>query len=843
MPKQNFFDLGTGETKIKKTKKSSQSAIGCEACRLHHDCDNPKFEIEGPKNGVLFILDNPSAAEDESGKKLSGESGKYFKKLPAMLTTEYKKYAKHFAVTYAVKCNGKINDVAIKECSSRLWKEIDDYKPKIIIPLGIEATKAILQNEVSGRLNEIKYESFFGQQIPLKHRNYWVCPTYVPWYVLSKKDRDINYENFYLQHIEKALACFDKEMPEIDLENVECLKDENLIRKAIKYFQSVPTFAFDYESTGIKPHADYMELKTMSISDGKRTVAFPLLKKIENDVISLLESSTQKIAHNLAFEDMWSYYKLETQVNNWYWDTMLCAHCIDNKGKTGLKFQIFSKLGIIYDDKVGEFLKSSKANNDKFGGNAKNNIEKAPLDDLLYYNGLDSLLTFHLYEQQKVEICKNEKMYSAFKFLVEGAVALSQVQRNGICYNKDAAAKQTELLTKKIRALHKKIMDSAEVKNHWKRKNEFNPNSDTDMPKMLYDYLGYKKPENGGLSDETALLKIGTSFCNDIIKYRKALKLRDTYIAQFDREQFDNKIYPFFNLHIARTFRSSSSSPNFQNIPKRDKEAQKRIRTLLSPSPGNILIEYDYKAVEVCISACNHKDSKMIKYIEDPSNDMHRDTAADIFMKKADEVTKSERQIGKNGFVFPAFYGSTAKSIAPAIWEDIEKDPELRNHLKNKGIKNFSKFQSHIENVEDIFWNERFSEYRDWKQRLWKKYQKTGFVDMHTGFRAYGPMDFTKVTNYPIQGPAFHCLLFTLINMQNKLNSGFCPRSKIIGQIHDSLVCDVHPDEVADFDKYVKIIGTKMIRKRWPWIIVPLTIEKEMGDVNGDWTTLKECEI
>ena len=536
---------------------------------------------------------------------------------------------------------------------------------------------------------------------------------------------------------------------------------------------------------------------------------------------------------------MWSWYKAGTDVNNWHWDTLLGAHCLHNHKPTGQKFHVFVKYGVIYDSDIDQYLTSDSSEN---GGNSLNRVFEAPMNDLLYYNGLDSFYCWQLYKDQQYEFSKSKHLLGGFELFMQGAQALAKVQRNGITYDSIEAGVQKKYLTEQIDIYAEKIQNSSEIIQHWKSRNRFNPNSDTDLPKLLYKCLGYEKPQ-GSQADEQALRRIGTPLCIDIIQYRRYLKMRDTYIAQFDREVLDGKIYPFFSLHIAKTFRSSSQNPNFQNLPKRDKEAYERVRCLLYPSKGNKIIEYDYKGVEVSGAACYNKDKNMLKYIQDETTDMHRDTAADIFLRKQSDVQKTERQLAKNKYVFPSFYGSNYHTTAPALWEEIENEPSLLANLSSHGIKSYKSFEKHIQEIDRIFWDERFPEYKQWKNTVWAEYLKKGYLDTFTGFRCQAPMAWTQATNYPIQGSSFHCLLFTLIHMQKKLDAGRCPRSRIMGQIHDSLVCDVHPEEEAEFDKLVNYIGTKFIRKTWDWIIVPLKLEKEAGDVDAPWTSLKEVDL
>jgi len=230
----------------------------------------------------------------------------------------------------------------------------------------------------------------------------------------------------------------------------------------------------------------------------------------------------------------------------------------------------------------------------------------------------------------------------------------------------------------------------------------------------------------------------------------------------------------------------------------------------------------------------------LIKYIEDPSTDMHRDVGCDLFMKSSTELTKEERSVAKNGFTFPAFYGSYFEQMAPDLWQ---KMPDTtKEWLKSRGCKTLNVFKEHVRDIERNFWDVRFQVYAEWKERTWRDYQKTGYIDLYTGFRCYGPMKRNEVINYRVQGSAFHCLLWTFKEVAKEIRErGW--KSRLTGQIHDALVANVFSEEEAEFDKLIVEIATKRVREHWDWIIVPLTIEKERSAVDGNWSEMEGCVL
>jgi len=92
--------------------------------------------------------------------------------------------------------------------------------------------------------------------------------------------------------------------------------------------------------------------------------------------------------------------------------------------------------------------------------------------------------------------------------------------------------------------------------------------------------------------------------------------------------------------------------------------------------------------------------------------------------------------------------------------------------------------------------------------------------------------------NYPIQGSAFHCLLWSFIESDRVMREEKWD-TKIIGQIHDEIILDVHPDELDHVVKTIKRITCVDLPKAWDWIIVPLDVGIEVSPVDASWAEKK----
>ena len=455
----------------------------------------------------------------------------------------------------------------------------------------------------------------------------------------------------------------------------------------------------------------------------------------------------------------------------------------------------------------------------------------------------------------------------AYKLLHEGALALARAERQGIRIDVDYCERKSKFLTKKIDWYTKKL----EASNFYRRWGHIygkktKISSDQQLAHMLYNVLKITPPKltesERGAADEETLRQLAGQVpeVEMILEIRKLKKVRDTYLQAFMREQYDGYIHPFFNLHTVKTYRSSSDKPNFQNIPKRDKKAKEITRRALMPRPGHMLIEADFSSLEVSISACYHKDPVMIKYLNDDSSDMHADMAKQIYMlDKIDKKNIPEhgvlRQSAKNGFVFPQFYGDYYGNNAMGLceWMKLPIDHKwkpgegigigggvhISDHLMKHGISNFDSFTEHMKGIEKDFWGNRFKVYNKWREDWMNMYRKKGYFQMHTGFICSGIMGRNEVVNYPVQGSAFHCLLWSFIQMDKIMRKEHWD-TKLVGQIHDSIILDVLPDELSHVKETLYDVTTKKLPQTWKWIIVPLKIDIDEYGVDEPWLEKEE---
>lgn len=452
----------------------------------------------------------------------------------------------------------------------------------------------------------------------------------------------------------------------------------------------------------------------------------------------------------------------------------------------------------------------------------------------------------------------------AYNLIHEGALALAEIEAAGLRIDTVHLDNSIKKVSRQIVELERKLRND-EVYDVWRKEygQKANLGSRPQLAKIIFEKLGFKhrgEKTEGGESgnqrlraNEIAFEHVDLPFIKRLFRMEKLKKLKGTYLDGLKKEVVDGYLHPFFNLHTVETYRSSGSHPNFQNIPIRNVLIGEIIRKCFIPREGNALIEIDYGALEWVIASAVWKDPKMVEYSSDPTKDIHRDKAAEIFSCNIDQVEKKGmRYIAKNQFVFPKLYGSYYKKMARNIWESIDKyNLKLKDSnipvgqwLKEKGITKLGKcdpkleakpgtYEYYIKCVEEKF-DSDFHVLCDAKWNMTNEYKKQGWFRTVTGFVIKGVYSDNFLYNAPIQSAAFHCLLWSLIRLVKEIKKKKF-KSKVVGQIHDCVLCDCPMNELQDVLAMAKRIMTEDIRKYWDWIIAPLKAEVDVVMPGETW--------
>jgi DNA polymerase-1 len=860
-----------------RSNSGSQNLPPCERCKLYRTCETPKMIVTGKgRLKALLIGEAPGREEDEGnayfnpGTQFIGQAGTLLRdKLdPFGIDLE-----RDFWKINAVNCRPPKNKTPTRKqikCCKEYYVDsiIRELNPKYIWLLGAKAVESFYVD----RFSKLSMSRWRGLCIPDRNTKAWIMPMFHPSYLLRSKKKtkrgfvyyDKNIESVYDRDLENAVEWLNLERPKFKnyKRQVEIVLDIDRLLELFAYLHSrrKSLTAFDFETSALKPFKPIKKIWCMAIANKRGTFAFPIdyphwnekeKEIVLKEVKAYLQSRRiRKIAHNLKFEDVWSRVHFEIKnVYGWLGCTMNAAHIIDDrKDFTGLKFQSYINFGIEgYEKEVKPYMRTNPAT-------GLNRLNELPIKKLLTYCGLDAHLDRKLHFKQRRIIGESEELSAAYKLTVKGLKAFADTQIRGFPVDELYYIEEDQSLADQIESIEKGLKRSKWSKRFKKKyKREINIDSAQDLIKLFRNVMKVKldkKTEKGNYQMTAEVLEsLHNSYAKKIVKLRKLKKIKNTYMAMITREIHDGRIHAFIDLHIPRSFRSSSSDPNLQNIPVREEEAKRAVRRGFIPEMGCKLLFFDYGSQEVRIIACYTHDENLIAYIEDPTTDMHYDQSKKIFVLDDDQATKKLRFYTKNQFVFPEFYGSYYKSCAKNLWYycselKTEEEVPVWKHLVNEGVisdkGDFAGFENHVKKVEENFW-ERFPQVREWQEQSIDWYQRHGYIKTFFGHQRRGLLTPNMIVNTPIQATAFHCLLWAYI----KLNAYSKRRLKSspIFQIHDEIVWNTYPKEEKRVIKKTVDVMENKIRERFDFLIVPLLAELEETEVDQSWYAKKELVL
>lgn len=333
---------------------------------------------------------------------------------------------------------------------------------------------------------------------------------------------------------------------------------------------------------------------------------------------------------------------------------------------------------------------------------------------------------------------------------------------------------------------------------------EFNISSPTQLSEVLFTdlslpTLGVKKGKTGYSTAANELDRLrGIHPIIDLItQYREYTKLKSTYVDALPKQVDENsRLHTTFALTVAQTGRLSSNDPNLQNIPVRT-DLGKRIRTAFIAGPGNVLVSADYSQFELRLAAYLAGDTELIEMFNNGA-DIHTMTAAQVYGRQPDEVTKQMRRDAKV-INFGVLYGMSPHGLSVATGMTvgsaktfIDKYFELRkplldymNHLKDKARKDGY--------VETLFG----------RRRPMPDIHSSNFVVRQAAERA--------AINMPIQGTEADLMKMAMIKVQEhfdqetgnrKQETGQAP--KMLLQIHDSVLVECAKEDGERVGKLLK---------------------------------------
>jgi DNA polymerase-1 len=543
----------------------------------------------------------------------------------------------------------------------------------------------------------------------------------------------------------------------------------------------------------INPFSEKEELFSFSLEDRLPLQTF---KEIFTPIFA--SSSIKKICQNAKF-DISVMHSIGIEVNNFYFDTMLASYLIDPDQKHGM------------DDLSLKYLNYkpiplSNLYNVKKEPQKIFNIELEKLKD---YSCEDADVTYKLYKVFQKIMSEENLVKLAYEIEFPLVEVLEAMENAGVKIDSYFLISFSKEMTNSLNNLTTKIYEIVGE--------EFNINSPKQLQEILFNKMNLtpsKSIKTGFSTNAKSLemLKGQNPIIDLLLEYRQLSKLKSTYAEALPKlvNPKTGRIHTSYNQTIASTGRLSSIEPNLQNIPIRT-ELGKEIRKAFIPRNSDyVIMSADYSQIELRIMASICHDENLIKAFLN-GEDIHRSTAAKVFQVDPSEVTPDMRRKAKE-VNFGILYGIGPFGLKTRLGITQTHAKEIIQTYFNtfKNVKKFMddsiKFAREKGYAQTLLGRKRFLHNINSKNNVLKQFEERVAINM------------------PIQGTAADMIKIAMINIHKKIIEKKL-KSKMILQVHDELVFDVHKKEIEE----MKILVKELMETALP-LDVPVLTEIGIGE-------------
>lgn len=466
-------------------------------------------------------------------------------------------------------------------------------------------------------------------------------------------------------------------------------------------------------------------------------------------------------------------YNIEIEEN--VFDAKIASYLIDVNVK--------AQLDKIVNTYLGELLESDE---EIYGKGKKRKLpDKEKINSYL----LKIVTNLSKLEEILQKLLKKQNIIDLYKIEIKTSKTLANMEYNGIFVEEKELLKMSEELEKRIKTLENSIYTLSGE--------EFNINSPKQLGEILFDKLQLrviKKTKTGYSTSSEVLeqLKEESPIIKLIMEYRILAKLNSTYAKGLIKDiTKEGKIHTRYEQTLAQTGRLSSVNPNLQNIPIKIEEGKKIRKAFIPESKENIILSIDYSQIELRILAHIANDEKMIEAFNNDL-DIHKKTASEVNNVPIEEVTPKMRSEAK-AVNFGIVYGISDFGLSNNLGISRKRAKEFIDKYLNtfSGVKKYMEdiveFAKEHEYVETIFKRRRYIPEINSKNKILKN------------------LNSRIAMNTPVQGSAADIIKIAMNTVYEYLNNSNI-RAKMLLQIHDELIFDVHKDDRKILEKEVKKI-------------------------------------
>lgn len=479
---------------------------------------------------------------------------------------------------------------------------------------------------------------------------------------------------------------------------------------------------------------------------------------------------TTKVGQNIKY-DLTVLANYGVELKGKMFDTMIAHYVLQPELYHGMDYLAEIYLG--YDTIKIETLIGEKGKHQK-------NMRDIDPKDICDYACEDADVTLKLKNILEKELKKEgiEKLF--YEIEMPLVPVLAYMERNGARIDSATLKDTSQLLNKRMHDIEEEIYRLAGE--------TFNIASPRQVGDVLFGKLKIvdkpKKTKTGQFvtsEDVLAQLQNRHPIVKSILQYRGLKKLLSTYIDALPGliNPSTGKIHTSYNQTVTATGRLSSSNPNLQNIPIRDEDG-KEVRKAFVPEPGCLFFSADYSQIELRIMAHLSGDKNMIEDFRS-GYDIHAATAAKIYKKPIDEVTREERNKAKVAN-FGIIYGISVFGLA----ERMNVDRREAKLLIDNYFETYSGVRDYIEQCKEE------ARKNGYVETIFNRKRFLPDINSHNAVvRGYAERN---AVNAPIQGSAADIIKVAMVNIYRRMKTEGL-RSTMILQVHDELNFNVVPEE------------------------------------------------
>ena len=449
---------------------------------------------------------------------------------------------------------------------------------------------------------------------------------------------------------------------------------------------------------------------------------------------------------------------------------------------------------------------------DLIGKKGKNqgNMQDLKPEEVSDYACEDADITLQLKQIFDPEIQKEHLKHLFYEMEMPLVYVLNEMEKQGIAIDVEGLKEFSIQLEEKVNTLEASIKELAGM--------DFNIDSPKQLGDVLFEHLKIsakaKKTKTGQYATGEDILQ---KHKNDheiiplILEYRQLRKLKSTYVDPLPTltDPVDGRIHTSFMQTVTSTGRLSSNNPNLQNIPIRSENGKEIRKSFITRGEDYLMMSVDYSQIELRIIAALSKDPNMVEAFQN-KHDIHTATAAKVFHISSEEVTKDQRSAAK-AVNFGIIYGQSAFGLAQNLGISRKEAKEIIDNY-------FAQYGTIKSYMDDTVASAREKGYVETIMQ-----RRRYLPDINSANAIVRGFAERNAVNAPIQGSAADIIKMAMVAVYKEMSQQQL-KSKMILQVHDELIFDVHTSEIDLMKNLVKTAMEGAVD-----LIVPMEVEMELA--------------